>query len=306
MVDRTKKPPTVQDGMTCYGVAPDATTKTSNTLRVGIIANQDSSLPLGSDIAKAVQQANRQLQKITGIQLALTELCYKHFGRFDATAAVPSPVTPAAMMTNYIETTRADLPDYVVVLATDQMSSDYGGYQLAPYGITRAEQKFLSIREPNFCQRASSEAYDNRPVIYGTVIQGVHPYGGCGDVVGNDGEHHALHEYSEDGQCCNQDGLRCVTKNNLTFCPGDEKKSHAQPVSFLASTIVHELGHSFGFKGADDHYAMACAERGAIPPNSIPGVTSRFYAEICPDVWARLRSGALSCLLPEVMTSLHK
>jgi len=149
-----------------------------------------------------------------------------------------------------------------------------------------------------------SDIYAGQPLIYGAVVQGVHPVGGCGEVTGDDGEHTALNAVSSDGQCRGQEGLECVTKNNQTFCPGDENNPGAQPTQALGTLVVHEFGHSFGDQGSDDHTGQRCEQRGAIAPDRAPSLNTH-YASICPDVWARVQHSAVSRMLPEVNTPIE-
>lgn len=195
------------------------------------------------------------------------------------------------------------LPEYVVILTEDGTALQ-GGYAGDVYYYW-LDPQMGSFYNPNSEHEFCTEFppfYGNNYSVAKALINYKHKFGRCGyDQTGTQ----IISNVSGNGECKNQNGITCVTKNGYQMCPDLVDDFFAQDVLyFSAKSIVHELLHSYGQNGALDHFeTYVCNDAMGDEMQAIEaaGVSEPFetllqeYAGMCPNTWDNFKDIKKSC-----------
>ena len=143
--------------------------------------------------------------------------------------------------TCYIEQTTDAIPDSLVIFSygSDNFARTMGGFTYTIEGPPSFKNHFV-------------DPYGNDNLIYVMFNHHSHMYARCGyDEAGEN----IISDVSVGGECTNQPGTPCVMKNGYSMCSNSVDALYAStPNYFSASTVIHEIMHSFGLHGNLDHY----------------------------------------------------
>jgi len=119
--------------------------------------------------------------------------------------------------------------------------------------------------------------------LYIGVVDYSHRFAGCGygdaDTVQS--------AVSIGGECRNQPGTECVERNGYSMCSTAVDDLYASsPTYFAASTIIHEILHSFSPGGVTDHYGTPeCNARMGWPAGRFDPIEADLFNNMCPFVY---------------------
>jgi hypothetical protein len=128
----------------------------------------------------------------------------------------------------------------------------------------------------------------NSPIVgsdklYVGVVHFSHRFAECG-YGGTDTIQSAV---SIGGECRNQPGIACTMFNGYSMCSTEVNHLYAStPTYFGATTIVHEIMHSFGPNGDYDHFGtVECNRAMGWPDDYFEPALGAVYNQMCPFVY---------------------
>lgn len=208
-----------------------------------------------------IADANAILYRITGFGLKLIGYAEDDSG---------SSVDVVAQ--NYMKAHSDNLPNGIVIFSfgDDDQAKLYGGYAreiTAPSG---------------FVNTFNSSLYGTNQ-MYFAVIHFSHHYAACG-YAGTDTIQSTI---SSHGECRGEDGVACVEHNGYQMCENALEYLYAfTPTYFAASSVVHEIMHSFAEVGTDAHFGTeACKTAMGWDPNYFDLDESQRFNAMCPYVY---------------------
>lgn len=202
---------------------------------ITIIVDTTSEPVSQSEVNAVIADANAILYRITDFGLNLTDYVE------DGSGSSVDVVTQ-----NYMNSQSNNLPNGIVVFSfgDDDQAKLYGGYAreiTAPSG---------------FVNTFNSPLYGTNQ-MYVAVIHFSHHYAACG-YAGTDTIQSAV---SSNGECRGEDGVACVEHNGYQMCENALEYLYAStPTYFTASSVVHEIMHSFAEVGTDVHFGTAACK----------------------------------------------
>jgi hypothetical protein len=177
----------------------------------------------------------------------------------------------------YISSHASALPDGIIIFSfgDDGQAKLYGGYAFTLPGPAGFRNPF------------------NSPVVGNTnlyigIVHYSHKFAACGY-----GDSDTVQStVSIDGECRNQPGTACVEHNGYSMCSNAVNDLYAStPTYFGASTIIHEILHSFSPGGKTDHYGTPeCNARMGWPEGYFDPIEADFYNNMCPFVYDNFTS----------------
>lgn len=153
----------------------------------------------------------------------------------------------------------------------------YGGYAFEVPGPSGFVSRFNS-------------PYTDPNSVYVSVVHFSHRFAVCG----YGGNEEPISDVSVGGECFNQPGTACVEKYGYQMCSTAVDDLYASTQTYMASsTFVHEIMHSFGESGAEDHYfTPQCTEKMKNGISQRPyqseyfdRVEGNLYVQMCPYVF---------------------
>ena len=174
-----------------------------------------------------------------------------------------------------------DIPDSLLIFSygADDYARTMGGFT-------------YSVQGPEAFTNHFTDAFGNDNGVYVMFNHYSHKYARCG--YDEKGEN-IISDFSVGGECRNQQGTACVMQNGYSMCENAVNDLYAAtPNYFSASTVIHEIMHSFGLHGNMDHYgARNCTEEmqkkdSTWQPNMD---LSEFYNVMCPYVYENFVNG---------------
>jgi hypothetical protein len=119
-----------------------------------------------------------------------------------------------------------------------------------------------------------------------------HKFARCGyDETGEN----IISDVSVGGECRNQSGTACVMHNGYSMCENAVNDLYAStPNYFSASTVIHEIMHSFGVHGNMDHFGSpdCTTEMQKLDSSWQPNMDeSEIYNVMCPYVYDNFVNG---------------
>lgn len=277
----------------------------SNKLDTLVIVDTDSYDITEKDVKEFFELAgNLWLKPKTGVDFNLTKIvfaslseeCPQHLGSCDS----------GGWMEEDFPYFDEKLPEYIVFLTKGMDTTTAGAHAGATtyYWLDPSMEGFYNPESNNeFCTEFPPP-YDN----YYTVPSGFIDYGHkimrCGyDEIGKN----IISNVSINGECKNQAGLNCIVKNGYQQCPNlseDDNFYLKNPLHFSASSMVHEMLHSYGENGNLDHFETAvCKDAMGEKMKELEdkGVSAPFdtlkqeYTVMCPNVWENFKNSQQSC-----------
>jgi len=202
---------------------------------------------------------------------------------------------------------KSNLPEYIVAFDKNEVTNEYGGYK-AHYVIYWLIDDLENGQKINYCNKFPSKyiggQYPSEISIPAAVVDYGHRYAICG--YDTDGIT-IISNTSINGQCINQEGIPCISKNGYQMCSNLQNAFYAQNLLYYsAKTIVHELMHNYGENGEGDHFGTnTCKENmgekefqdilNKTPIAPFDSVTKE-YADMCPNVWQNFLNSKQNCL----------
>ena len=230
------------------------------------------------------EQAQELVDQASAISIELTGFGYEMVDFVERS----SPQQVDDLGIDYIAEHGDSLPNGILILSygDNDDARTYGGYAFTLDGPAGFRNEFVS-----------PSAGDNK--IYISIQHWSHRYAACG--YGDSSVETPVLETSFNGECRNQNGVACVENNGYSMCSTALDDLYASSRTyFTASTIIHEIMHSFGNSGVDDHYATtACnavmesgiSQRTYNFDNPFDLVEAQYYNGICPYTYDNFVSG---------------
>jgi len=139
---------------------------------------------------------------------------------------------------------KTNIPDSIIVFTygSEDFARTMGGYAFSVEGPLDYKNHFI-------------DPYGTENLIYLMFDHYSHKYARCGyDDVGET----IISNVSVGGECFNRPGTACVMNNGYSMCETAINDLYAStPNYFSASTVIHEIMHSFGILGNYDHYGSS-------------------------------------------------
>ncbi|MCP4139747.1 MAG: hypothetical protein GY755_05560 [Chloroflexi bacterium] len=134
-----------------------------------------------------------------------------------------------------------EIPDSLLIFSygADGFARRMGGFTYEIEGSPTFKNHFV-------------DAFGKENQVYVMFNHYSHKFGRCGyDETGET----IISDISVGGECGNQQGTACVMNNGYSMCENLVDELYAStPNYFSASTVIHEIMHSFGLHGNMDHY----------------------------------------------------
>lgn len=230
------------------------------------------------------EQAQELVDQASAISIELTGFGYEMVDFVERS----SPQQVDNLGIDYIAENGDNLPNGIIIFSygDNDDARTYGGYAFTLDGPAGFRNEFVSPR-----------AGDNK--IYISVQHWSHRYAACG--YGDSTVETPVQDTSFNGECRNQAGVACVENNGYSMCSTALDDLYASSRTyFAASTIIHEIMHSFGNSGVDDHYSTtACdavmesgiSQRPYNLNNPFDLIEAQYYNGICPYTYDNFVSG---------------
>ncbi|MBT3337574.1 MAG: hypothetical protein HN855_13350 [Anaerolineae bacterium] len=224
------------------------------------------------------QDASNILFNLTGFTIQLN-----NFGTVKFTQEQP----PEYYMRDSIpecyidQKTDAEIPDSLLIFSygSDNYARTMGGFTYTIEGSSTFKNHFV-------------DAFGDENLVYVMFNHYSHKYARCGyDETGET----IISDVSVGGECRNQPGTACVMNNGYSMCATAVNDLYAStPNYFSASTVIHEIMHSFGLHGNMDHYGTQnCTDEMKKLNNSWEAVDNdaEIYNVMCPYVYDNFANG---------------
>ncbi len=191
----------------------------------------------------SIEQAEATLRDASGILSRLT-------GFVIQMVSYESVEIKQAQDTNYLDrdnipecyiAEKIDIPDSIIVFTygSEDRARIMGGYSFSIEGPPTFNNHFI-------------DPYGAENLVYLMFDHYNHMYARCGYDESGDA---LISNTSIGGECRNQPGTACVMKNGYSMCETAVNDLYAStPNYFSASTVIHEIMHSFGINGNLDHF----------------------------------------------------
>jgi hypothetical protein len=223
-----------------------------------------SSAPVGEEDADEVlAESSAMLYRLTGFAFQMVDFAteFPHEGE-----------KPSELPDRYLDEHPDIRPNGIIFFTYgDERELEFGD------GHTGASKSLPSFRN-------EFGGFDYIPIA---VVNRYAKYAACGyNEVGE-----LVSDVSIDGQCRNRPGIPCTEKNGYSMCSEDVDRLYASTENyFVASTIVHEFMHPYGFMDVyKDHITTFCEERMGWQPldwwDEAVLRDSQMNNGICPDIY---------------------
>lgn len=176
---------------------------------------------------------------------------------------------------------KIDIPDSIIVFTygSEDRARSMGGYSFSIEGPPTFNNHFI-------------DPYGAENLVYSMFDHYSHMYARCGyDESGGA----LISNTSIGGECRNQSGTACVMKNGYSMCETATNDLYAStPNYFSASTVIHEIMHSFGINGNLDHYGSPnCTDEMRKQDSTwVPiDAEAEIYNVMCPYVYDNFSAG---------------
>ncbi len=177
--------------------------------------------------------------------------------------------------------TDAEIPDSLLIFSygSDNYARTMGGFTYEIEASPTFKNHFV-------------DAFGKENQVYVMFNHYSHKYARCGyDETGET----IISDVSIGGECVNQPGTACVMNNGYSMCANAVNDLYAStPNYFSASTVIHEIMHSFGLHGNMDHYgAPDCTEEMKKRDSSWEAIDgdAEKYNVMCPYVYDNFVAG---------------
>ncbi len=253
---------------TAIAIPATSTPEAVGVFTLSILVDQTSELVRREQAQTIVDEASDILFGLTSFQLEMID--FQEFSGGGATRSI---------IQKYLESTPAVQPNGIILFSfgDDGMAKTYGGYAYTLPGPAGYVNPFIS-------------PYVHENDLYIGVIHFGHRFARCGY---GDSET-KISDVSIDGECRNQPGTACVEKFGYSMCSNAVNDLYAStPTYMAASSFVHEIMHSFGPSGNQDHYwTPECTARMKTGISARPYQVDTFnsdeadhYVNMCPFIF---------------------
>lgn len=253
---------TVPAVKTAAPVGPSPTTSQDDPVfKVAVIVDVTSKAVTRKQAGSLINQVEGLLSPFSPIGLRMMDFVEDSNGG-----------TTEEIANRYIASYPAALPNGIVILSAGDggraaLEGGYGG----------------SLPAPSEFRNAFRSPVVGAGQIYVVVVDPNYKYAACG----YGGSDTLQSPVSIGSECRNHPGTSCVQRNGYSMCAdvaGDLYSS--TPMTFVASTIVHELLGSFSPGGDKDHYATPeCNARMGYPEGFYDKQEGQYYNGLCPFVY---------------------
>jgi hypothetical protein len=232
---------------------------------LAVLVDLDSE-PVSREQAQVVvNEASQILKGLTGFTLEMIDF-----------REVSNAANTNSIIADYINSNPIVIPNGFVIFSygDDDFAKSRGGYAIA-YTVPGFRNTFVS---PQIAPGT----------LIGAVLHYSHRYAKCG--YGDSDT--MISSVSIDGECRNQAGIACVEKFDYLMCINAVNNLYASTRTYMtSSSLVHEIMHSFGLYGNQDHssttecnaeMAKGTSQR---PYSSGDLDSSQFYCGMCPYIY---------------------
>ncbi len=238
---------------------------TLGVFTLAVLVDLDSE-PVSREQAQVVvNEASQILEGLTGFTLEMIDF-----------REVSNTSNTNSIIADYISSNPIVIPNGFVIFSygDDDFAKSRGGYAIA-YTV------------PGF--RNTFESPQLAPgTLIGAVLHYSHRYAKCG--YGDSDT--MISSVSINGECRNQPGIACVEKFDYLMCINAVDNLYASTRTYMtSSSLVHEIMHSFGLYGNQDHsWTQECDAEMAKGISQRPYISgdlanSQFYSGMCPYVF---------------------
>ena len=276
-----------------YSSCPFIFTPTSYTPKV--FPSPDGSQPLGvfafdalvdlSSEPVSIEQTEATFQDASNILFNLTGFVIQlnNYGTVEFTQEQPPDYYMRDSIPDcYIaQKNDEEIPDSLLIFShgSDNFARTMGGFTYTIEGSPTFKNHFV-------------DAFGKENLVYVMFNHYSHKYARYGyDETGET----IISDVSIGGECVNQPGTACVMNNGYSMCANAVNDLYAStPNYFSASTVIHEIMHSFGLHGNMDHYgAPSCTEEMKKQNNSWEPINddAEKYNVMCPYVYDNFIAG---------------
>lgn len=255
-------------------------------IKVDIIVDTDSFSISDSDLDEFFRRANNWLVIRTDTEMNLLNIRKLSYSQTNppCTGCIAVETEAFGLLTQvYKDTAVNQIPEYVILLRKDTLSSTVGGYIDGGSIGTNINSSFRN--------RYPSPKWTGHR-IYTGILNWDHMFGACGYDRSDPKNPKYVSNTAINGECQNNTGVSCVMNQSLRYYQCNQENFlqsfYAQhKLNFMAASAVHELMHPFGSKISisEDHFGAGCR-------NKVEGIdyndffsTGQQYTDICPDLF---------------------
>ncbi len=286
-----KRPLTVSKSLISYintdvfVLAPSPTTAAlpgnAKDIITDVIVDTDTVSISEADIHAFVQESDQLLRTRTaGIGFRLRYIYFASFRSLDPAARSSEEVNPTQVPIELYSGRTA--PEYAVMFHDNVLAGTYGGYATS------------SSLGGAYCNRYRDINRTGRSTLFSTVMHWSHMYNACGYDRTDPIHPVRTRNVSANGECRNRAGVPCVYNSTLDhFVCSDMLPTDLYArakTTFVATTMIHEIMHHFGFRITLDHFGTAeCVERTAGTSHAgtySPYPPEQTYFGQCPDLYS--------------------
>lgn len=228
---------------------------------VAVIVDTTSEAVSRGQAQSVIDDANKTFTKLTPFGFALTDFVTDSQGG-----------STTEMVNRYIQLHSASLPNGIIIFSygDNTQAKLSGGYS-------------YSVPSPGGYRNQFVSPIVGADKIYVAVVDFGYRYAACGYGGGDVVKSHV----SIGAECASHPRTPCVQHNGYSMCSNDVGDMYSSTSTyFAASTVIHQLMHSFSAGGDKDHYATPqCNAKMGWPQGFYDNIEAEFHNGLCPFVY---------------------